>query len=125
MFAAGFAVAAIGCNATVGTMEEGMDGANGSGSGGATARLGGATAAAVTASLTSVANGNSTTVLGFNEPNKTDQSNLTVATAISLWPQLIANPAILVGSPATSADAPGQAWFTDFMNQATTQGLRV
>jgi Glycosyl hydrolase catalytic core len=83
------------------------------------------TAAAVTTSLGRVASSGYTTVLGFNEPNKVDQSNLTVATAISLWPQVTANPAIRVGSPATSADAPGQAWFSDFMSQAQTGGLRV
>jgi hypothetical protein len=83
------------------------------------------TAAAVTASLTRITNARYPTLLGFNEPNKVDQSNLTVETAIALWPQVTADPAIRVGSPATSADAPGQAWFTSFMSMATTLNLRV
>ena len=83
------------------------------------------TAAAVTTSLGRVVTGGYNTVLGFNEPNKVDQSNLTVAQALAMWPAITANPAIRVSSPSTSADAPGQAWFTDFMNQATAQNLRV
>jgi len=83
------------------------------------------TPAAVTTALGRVVTGGYDTVLGFNEPNKTDQSNLTVAQVISMWPQITANPAIRVSSPSTSADAAGQAWFTDFMSQATAQNLRV
>jgi hypothetical protein len=63
------------------------------------------------------------TVLGFNEPNKTDQSNISVADAIALWPQLTSNPDIRVGSPAVSDD--GRAWLEDFMKQAKAKGLRV
>jgi len=77
----------------------------------------------VTSAVNTVVNAGYKTVLGFNEPNKTDQSNLTVAQVIALWPALTANPALRVGSPATSAD--GMSWFSDFMNQVTTQGLRV
>lgn len=62
-------------------------------------------------------------VLGFNEPNKSDQANMTVADAIALWPAMTSNPAILVGSPATSAD--GQSWFQDFWKQVQAQNLRV
>ena len=62
-------------------------------------------------------------VLGFNEPNKSDQANMTVADAIALWPAMTSNPAILVGSPATSAD--GQSWFQDFWSQAEAQKLRI
>ena len=63
------------------------------------------------------------TILGFNEPNKADQSNMSVATAISLWPTLTANPSIRIGSPVVSTD--GQAWFTDFMTQAAARNFRV
>jgi Glycosyl hydrolase catalytic core len=62
-------------------------------------------------------------VLGFNEPNKTDQSNLSVADVVKLWPSLTADPEVRVSSPATSADA--QAWFEDFMAQVDAQSLRV
>lgn len=64
-----------------------------------------------------------TTLLGFNEPNKTDQANMSVADAIALWPTLTSNPNIRVGSPAVSDD--GRAWLEDFMTQAKSKGLRV
>ncbi len=83
------------------------------------------TAAAVTNAVNGIAASGYKTVLGFNEPNKTDQSNLTVAEAVALWPQLTANAGLRVGSPATSADAAGQTWFNDFMTQASSLGLRV
>lgn len=63
------------------------------------------------------------TILGFNEPNKADQANMSVATAVSLWPTLTANPSVRIGSPVTSTD--GQAWFTGFMNQVNAKNLRV
>jgi len=56
-------------------------------------------------------------VLGFNEPDNPSQSNISVSTAIDLWPAFD-DPRIEIGSPATAANAnPGQAWFTDFMTQ--------
>src|SRR3954469_5920518 len=61
-------------------------------------------------------------VLGFNEPDNSGQANLPVATAVSLWPSFN-NSAIQVGTPATSANAAGQTWFTSFMgslNASTT-----
>ena len=79
---------------------------------------------AVTSALTKIAAAGYKTVLGFNEPNKTDQANLTVDQVIGMWPQLTANAAIRVGSPATSADAPGQTWFTSFMSEATAMNFR-
>jgi hypothetical protein len=66
-------------------------------------------------------------VLGFNEPDNTGQSNIPVATAISLWPAYH-QPNVLLGSPATQANTTGQAWFTTFMNAVnadTTGTLRV
>ena len=61
-------------------------------------------------------------VLGFNEPDNSGQSNLPVATAVSLWPSFN-NSAIVLGTPATSANSAGQTWFTSFMgsvNGSTT-----
>jgi hypothetical protein len=65
-------------------------------------------------------------VLGFNEPDNPNQSNIPVTSAIELLPSFD-QPGILVGSPATAANAnPGQAWFTDFMNQlGNSASLRV
>ncbi len=55
-------------------------------------------------------------VLGFNEPDNTGQSNISVATAITLLPSFD-NAAIAVGTPATQANTTGQAWFKDYMGQ--------
>jgi hypothetical protein len=65
------------------------------------------------------------TVLGFNEPdNDAGQADIGVTQALALWPQLTV-PGLRVGSPATSANGNGQAWFTQFMSGATQQGLRI
>ena len=67
-------------------------------------------------------------VLGFNEPDNASQSNLSVATAVSLWPSFTGNASLRVGSPATQANSSGQAWFKSFMQQVdadTTGKLRV
>ncbi|WP_062217913.1 sigma-70 family RNA polymerase sigma factor [Streptomyces sp. NBRC 109706] len=65
------------------------------------------------------------TVLGFNEPNKADQADLSVAEAVALWPALTSNENVLVGSPATSADSGGRQWFSDFMAEVEAGNLRV
>jgi hypothetical protein len=57
--------------------------------------------------------GTATTLLGFNEPDIAAQSNMTVARALTLWPQLEATGARL-GSPAPAAT--GLAWLADFMD---------
>jgi Glycosyl hydrolase catalytic core len=54
-------------------------------------------------------------VLGFNEPDNSTQSNIVVATAVSLWPSFN-NSAIVLGTPATQANSTGQTWFTSFMS---------
>jgi hypothetical protein len=81
------------------------------------------TAGDVTWALDRVAEAGYTTVLGFNEPNKADQSNMSVQQAVALWPALTARPGIKVTSPATSGD--GQAWFTAFMREVEARKLRV
>jgi hypothetical protein len=77
----------------------------------------------VASALQTIGNAGYKTVLAFNEPNKTTQSNMTVDAAIALWPTLTSNPNIRVGSPAVSDD--GRAWLESFMTQAQTLGLRV
>jgi hypothetical protein len=77
----------------------------------------------VASALAGIGKAGYTTVLGFNEPNKSDQSNIAVADAITLWPQLTSDPNIRVGSPAVSDD--GRSWLEDFMTQAKSKGLRV
>lgn len=77
----------------------------------------------VAGAIQAIGNAGYDTVLGFNEPNKSDQANMTVARAIELWPTLTSNPDIRVGSPAVSDD--GRAWLEDFMDQVQQNGLRV
>ena len=70
-------------------------------------------------------------VLGFNEPERPDQANMTVAQAISAWQTLsngFAGTGIKLVSPAvadTGGATGGQAWLSSFMSQANSQGLQV
>lgn len=61
-------------------------------------------------------------VLGFNEPDLSDQSNMTVADALAAWPQL-ETIGLPLGSPAASY--PTRQWIYDFMDQSIAQGRRV
>ena len=73
-------------------------------------------------------------ILGFNEPDRTDQANMTVAQAISSW-TTIANStnayntahgtSIKLVSPAVDDSSAGQTWLNSFMSQASTAGLKV
>jgi len=79
-------------------------------------------AAGITSSVSSFVSKSYGYVLGFNEPDNSTQSNITVATAVSLWPSFN-NSAIQLGTPATQANSTGQTWFTSFMgsvNGSTT-----
>jgi hypothetical protein len=64
-------------------------------------------------------------LLGFNEPDNSGQSNMTVSQALRLWPQLMAT-GMRLGSPAVAdnAAAPG-GWLDRFMRGATSRGYRV
>ncbi|WP_217602243.1 glycosyl hydrolase [Chitinophaga sp. GbtcB8] len=61
-------------------------------------------------------------MLGFNEPDLADQSNMSVDDALALWPQL-ESVGLPLGSPAVSW--PTAQWFTDFMTKAAAQKRRV
>jgi Glycosyl hydrolase catalytic core len=61
-------------------------------------------------------------VLGFNEPDQSGQSNMTVSQALALWPQL-ESIGVPLGSPAVSW--PTIQWFTDFMDSVAAEHLRV
>lgn len=61
-------------------------------------------------------------VLGFNEPDKRDQSNMTVARALELWPLLMELDVLLV-SP--SCAHPDREWMLEFMEGVKKQKLRV
>ncbi|SEB05815.1 glycosyl hydrolase [Pedobacter hartonius] len=61
-------------------------------------------------------------VLGFNEPDLADQSNMSVADALASWPKL-ESVGLPLGSPATAW--PTRKWMYDFMDQAIAQKKRV
>ncbi len=88
---------------------------------------GAGTATAIATSVSAGVTAGYKYVLGFNEPDNASQSNISVATAISLWLSFN-NPSVLIGSPATQGNATGLAWIQDFMTQVnadTTGKLRV
>lgn len=61
-------------------------------------------------------------LLGYNEPDKKDQSNLKVEDAIASWPDLLGT-GLRLGAPAPSDG--GLPWLYDFMDRANAAGLRV
>lgn len=64
-------------------------------------------------------------ILGFNEPDLTEEANMTVEQALSLWPQLESIGLPLV-SPATSYPSlDPNSWFVRFMDGAIAQGRRI
>jgi hypothetical protein len=64
----------------------------------------------------------STHLLGFNEPDRPDQSKMTVDEAIRAWPVLLGT-GLRLGSPAPSDG--GLKWLYEFMDKADAAGLRV
>lgn len=65
---------------------------------------------------------NVTHVLGFNEPDHTDQANMTVLQAIQQWPELFKS-GLRLGSPAP--DAIRKQWLVDFLALADKLNYRV
>ncbi len=63
-----------------------------------------------------------THLLGYNEPDHKDQSNLKVDDAIYSWPDLLAT-GLRLGSPAVSDG--GLSWLYDFIAKADAAHLRV
>ena len=61
-------------------------------------------------------------LLGYNEPDKSDQAKMTVDEAIQGWPGLLAT-GLRVGAPAVSDG--GLNWLYEFIDKADTAGLRV
>ena len=61
-------------------------------------------------------------LLAFNEPDLSDQSNMTVEKALELWPRL-EETGLRLGSPAGAAAE--DAWVADFMEKAKEKGYRV
>jgi hypothetical protein len=65
------------------------------------------------------------TLLGFNEPDLAGQAEMSVETALDLWPQLQAT-GLRLGAPAVAygGDTPG-GWLDRFMSGAAARGYRV
>jgi len=63
-------------------------------------------------------NSSSQYVLGFNEPEREDQSNMTVATALARWAdlQVLRDNGFKLVSPAPSDTRDGRAWLDEFMD---------
>lgn len=61
-------------------------------------------------------------VLGYNEPERSDQSNMTVEQAIIQWPNLFKS-GLRIGSPAPSSTP--HSWLNEFMNIADSLNYRV
>jgi hypothetical protein len=79
----------------------------------------------VTAVETSEAKKHGNILLGFNEPDHTDQADMTVQQALDLWPQLQAT-GMRLGSPATAQNpAQTNSWLEQFMAGAKSRGYRV
>ena len=69
-----------------------------------------------------------TALLGFNEPERGDQSKMSLDQAIELWPkleELATAHKLRLGSPAPSSDPGGMRWLEAFMERADRQKLRV
>ena len=67
-------------------------------------------------------------LLGFNEPERAKQGNLTVDQAVKLWPRiekLAEKNELPIGSPAPSSDQGGLAWLDRFMERADKEELKV
>ncbi|NQX02684.1 tandem-95 repeat protein, partial [bacterium] len=65
-------------------------------------------------------------LMGFNEPDRTDQSNITLADCVALWPQLMALDQPLVSpSPGTLNPPAGPSWHQQFYAEAARLGYRV
>jgi hypothetical protein len=64
-------------------------------------------------------------MLGFNEPDLAGQADMSVPSALALWPKLAAT-GLRLGSPAPAfgAATPG-GWFDQFMSGAAARGYRV
>lgn len=67
-------------------------------------------------------------VLGFNEPERPDQANMSVTQALNVWNMMdhqLAGAGLKLVSPAVSDNAAGQAWIADFMSQAASMNLTI
>lgn len=64
----------------------------------------------------------STHALGFNEPERTDQANMSVDDALALWPEMMRS-GLRLGSPSPSDG--GLEWLYSFIDRADALNYRV
>ena len=67
-------------------------------------------------------------LLGFNEPEREKQGNLSVEEALELWPKLekaAKKHRLMLGSPAPSSDRKGREWLAAFMKGVKEREYRV
>ena len=73
-------------------------------------------------------------ILGYNEPERSDQANIAVADAITNWTTISNSTdaynsshgtSIKLTSPAVSDTGDGKAWMSSFMTDAQNAGLQV
>ncbi|OQP51184.1 glycosyl hydrolase [Niastella populi] len=64
----------------------------------------------------------STHALGFNEPERTDQANMSIDDALALWPELMRS-GLRLGSPSPSDG--GLEWLYSFIDRADALNYRV
>jgi len=83
------------------------------------------TASSIQSAIASFVSKGYKSVLGFNEPDNSTQSNISVMTAIQLLPAFD-NASISVGTPATQANTTGQSWMKSYMSDvAANTALRA
>jgi hypothetical protein len=81
--------------------------------------------AAATSERLALASAYGPELLGFNEPDRSDQADLTVEEALDAWPAL-ESTGLRLGSPAVASDgADPDGWLGKFMAGAHKRGLRV
>jgi len=66
-------------------------------------------------------------ILAFNEPDRSDQSNIPVGTAVQLFRQYIqplkSSKGLRLGAPAVASDQNGRNWLNSFMSQCSNCGI--
>ena len=72
--------------------------------------------------LTTIKNAGYKTVLGYNEPDFVDQSNVPVATAIANQ-HYFTNSGMRIGAPATAIQAPNSEWFNEYWQGINTDDI--
>lgn len=65
---------------------------------------------------------NVTHLLGFNEPDRPDQANMTVDEAFNQWPEMMKS-GLRIGSPAPAS--PHSSWITNFLAKCDQLNYRV